>query len=398
MTPNALARQLFARYDRFKVDHLSPETCRHETIVRELDSLVRRSRGLLTMGELGTSLGGRSINLIRCGAGSRRVLLWSQMHGDECTATLALCDLLAYLVETGRERSWVAQMLDQTDIAIIPMLNPDGADGVTRHNATHIDINRDARALITAEGRILRETHRALRPSFGFNLHDQSLSSVGATRKVSVMALLAPAADEERRRPLSRVKAMRVCALIARSLQQFADGHIATYDDAYEGRAFGDRMQSWGTSTILIESGHWPGDPMKEFPRKLNFVALLVALRGIGDGTYQDVELEHYSRLQPNGKRIYDLIVRNIRLLHPSGWSSRADVALSLEPEPNRRSRAPVAVIKEIGDLSTHAGLETIDGSARQVRHEALAIEKQMPLQELLDLLQLYRSRPAASS
>jgi hypothetical protein len=324
------------------------------------------------------------------------VLLWSQMHGDEPTATLALCDILNFLVEAERERTWVSQMLEQTSLALIPMLNPDGADALRRHNATHIDVNRDARALITAEGRILRETHRALRPSFGFNLHDQSLSSVGATRRVAALALLAPPADEERRRPLSRVKAMRVCALIARSLHQFVGGHLATYDDAYEGRAFGDRMQSWGTGTILIESGHWPNDPMKLFPRKLNFVALLVALRCIGDGTYQDVELEHYSKLPPNGKQVYDILVRNIRLVHPSGWSSRADVALSLEPEPNRRAPAPVAIIKEIGDLSTHAGLETIDASARQLPHDALGIEKQMPLQEFLDLLQLYRGRPGS--
>jgi hypothetical protein len=55
-----------------------------------------------------------------------------------------------------------------------------------------------------------------------------------------------------------------------------------------------------------------------------------------------------------------------------------------------------VAIIKEIGDLSTHAGLETIDASARQLPHDALGIEKQMPLQEFLDLLQLYRGRPGS--
>jgi Zinc carboxypeptidase len=394
MTPSAQARQLAAQYETFKLGHLNPSNCTHRNVTGEIENLVRRSHGLLTIEELGASLEGRSINLVRCGNGPKRILLWSQMHGDESTATLALCDLFNFLCEAAGERNWVGGLLQQVSLAAIPMLNPDGAEAGTRQTASRIDVNRDAKALMTPEARILRETHRAIRPSFGFNLHDQALSSVGSSRNVTALALLAPALDDRRSRPLSRVKAMRVCALIAQSLRQFAGGHLATYDDAYEPRAFGDRMQSWGTSTILIESGHWPRDPMKAFIRKLNFVALFVALRSIADGTYQDVELEHYSSLEPNGKQVYDLIIRNIHLVHPSGWESRSDVALSLEPEYNRRGAAPLATVKEVGDLSTHAGLETLDGSARRIPHDVLGIDRQMPLSQLLDQLQLYRSEP----
>lgn len=392
MTPTLQARQLAALYERYRVDQLNPSNCVHEVLLRELEDRVRGSDGLLTMSELGLSLGGRSINLVRWGRGPRRVLLWSQMHGDESTATLALCDLFSFLADPSKERPWVAEMMRQITIAAIPMVNPDGAQVVARHNAMHIDVNRDARALVSPESRILRETHRAFKPAFGFNLHDQALSSVGSSKNVTALALLAPALDAGRSRPLSRVKAMRVCALLVRAIRQFADGHLATYDDSYESRAFGDRMQSWGTSTILIESGHWPGDPMKTFIRKLNFIALLVALRSIGDGSYQDVELEYYSGLEPNGKQAYDLLIRNVRIVHPSGWEARADIALSLEPELNRRSASPVATIKEVGDLSNHRGLETIDASARRIVPDLLGIERQVPLKQLLDHLQLYRS------
>jgi Zinc carboxypeptidase len=392
MTPTLRARQVAALYDRYRVDHLNPSNCVHEVLLHELEDRVERSAGLLTMSELGSSLGGKSINLVQWGKGPKRVLLWSQMHGDESTATLALCDIFSLLAEAAEERPWVAEMMRQVTIAAIPMLNPDGAQAVTRHNAMHIDVNRDARALASPESKILRETHRAFRPAFGFNLHDQALSSVGSSKNVTALALLAPAPDGDRNRPLSRVKAMRVCALLVRALRQFADGHLATYDDSYESRAFGDRMQSWGTSTILIESGHWPGDPMKSFVRRLNFIALLVALCSIGDGSYQDVELEYYSGLESNGKQVYDVLIRNVRLVHPSGWEARADIALSLEPEQNRRSASPVATIKEVGDLSTHAGLETIDASARRIAHDVLGIDKQIPLKSLLDHLQLYRS------
>jgi hypothetical protein len=225
---------------------------------------------------------------------------------------------------------------------------------------------------------------------FSFNLHDQELRSVGMTKKVAALAFLAPPPDERRSRPIPRLRAMRVCALMARALHQFVEGHIATYDDSYETRAFGDRMQSWGTSTVLLESGHWPQDPEKKFVRKLNVVALLVALHAIATGAYQDVELEHYHALKQNGTLLYDLIIRNVKVVHASGWSTRADLGVSLEPEANRRSAAPLAMIKEIGDLHAHAGLQTLDGSARRISPAEIAVEQQLPLADLLDLLQLY--------
>ncbi len=390
MTPNALARQIFATYNEFALPHLRPSLCKHGTIAQEVARAVSQSGGVLRLEELGASLEGRSISLVRAGRGAKRVLLWSQMHGDESTGTLALCDVLNFLSEAGRDRSWVRSMLDEITIAAIPMLNPDGAEAVRRENAAHVDLNRDAQATATPEARILRETHRALRPAFAFNLHDQELHSVGATKKIAALALLAPPPDEKRSRPISRLRAMRTCALMARAMHQFVEGHIATYDDAYEGRAFGDRMQSWGTSTILLEAGHWPRDPEKTFIRKLNTVTLLVALYAIATGAYQDVELEQYHGLKQNGQMVYDLVVRKVRMEHASGWSTRVDLGISLEPEENRRSGAPVATIKEIGDLRAHVGLLTLDGSARRISPADVAVERRMPLAELLDLLQLY--------
>ena len=179
------------------------------------------------------------------------------------------------------------------------MLNPDGAERIQRHTAVQIDMNRDARGLVTPEARLLREAQRRLKPAYGFNLHDQGLSSVGVTPKVAALSLLAPALDEKRSTPPVSLRAMRISALITRALSQFIGGHIATYDDAYEPRAFGDGMQSWGTSTVLIESGHWPGDPDKLFVRKLNYIALLTAIRAIGNGSYQDTEMDWYRQLLP---------------------------------------------------------------------------------------------------
>lgn len=394
MTPNALATHLFSTYEQYRIFYLRPANCRHREIVAEMRELVSRGNELFSMNEIGKSVEGRSIYQMSFGRGQKKILLWSQMHGDESTATLGLMDVFNMLVEDQGKESWISEMLEQTTVFVIPMLNPDGAERIQRHTSVQIDMNRDARELITPEARILREAQRRLKPSFGFNLHDQVLSSVGVTPKVAALSLLAPALDEKRSTPPVRLRAMRIAALITRALSQFIGGHIATYDDAFEPRAFGDGMQSWGTSTVLIESGHWPGDPDKLFIRKLNYIALLTAIRAIGNGSYQDTEMDWYRQLLPNGRMIYDIIIRGVELHNGSGgWSARTDVALMYDPPLHKRSskdEAPAVRCVEIGDLSFHGALEEVDGGGRRLGASHISLDAVVPLSSVMDALQIH--------
>src|SRR5262245_32993323 len=54
----------------------------------------------LRVEEIGRSLLGRPLRSITFGSGPVSVLLWSQMHGDEATATMALADILAWMTAT----------------------------------------------------------------------------------------------------------------------------------------------------------------------------------------------------------------------------------------------------------------------------------------------------------
>ena len=390
MTPGTLARHLFIIHPEFRLDELGPRQCRQAVVRALLDDLAEQGDGLLTIAEAGRSLEGRPVPLVSCGCGDKRVLLWSQMHGDEPTATLALLDIFRFLTLSAGRESWIRRMLDEITIFAVPMLNPDGAERVQRRTALGIDMNRDARVLVTPEANILRSLQRRLKPRFGFNLHDQELSSVGDTTKVTAVALLAPAMDARKSVPLVRVRAMRVAALIARVLAPVAGGHIARYDDEYESRAFGDNMQSWGTSTVLIESGHWPLDREKNFIRRLNFVAILSALRAIGDGSYQDVDLDHYRELPENGKRLFDIIVRDVVVKHRSGARQTADIGLMIETAHNRHGMRIVVTVKDLGDLGTFGALEVIQGGKRTVTADRVAAERVVPLTRFLDELQLY--------
>ena len=87
--------------------------------------------------------------MITLGTGSRSVLLWSQMHGDEPSATPALLDIAHVLLGSADEPGAKAILEDLT-LLMIPMLNPDGSEIYDRRNLQAIDINRDALNLATA--------------------------------------------------------------------------------------------------------------------------------------------------------------------------------------------------------------------------------------------------------
>ena len=67
---------------------------------------------MFSLEQIGESVEGRSIHHLRVGSGPTAVLLWSQMHGDEPTATAALFDIFKYL-DTHRDDAEVRRMLSQ---------------------------------------------------------------------------------------------------------------------------------------------------------------------------------------------------------------------------------------------------------------------------------------------
>jgi hypothetical protein len=387
MTPSAFAGMIADAYPSFRLHHMFPGNSQYEPVRRELKELVARSSGLFTMEDVGRSIEGRTLSLVCAGTGPRRVMLWSQMHGDEPTATLALLDIMNGMIAWKTE-PWLVSMLQDISIAMLPLLNPDGAERRERLNAAGININRDALALASPEAQLLHAMHERFRPDFGFNLHDQELSSVGDAPVATSLALLAPPPTADRQMTGTRLRAVRLAAHIARTVGPHAEGNITRYDDAFEPRAFGDWFQGAGTSTVLIESGHRPRDPEKAFSRKLNVIGILSALRSIANHSYSDTELDQYHLLPLNGKRIFDILLRGVELQHEGIWTRTVDVGLAFQ-----KDHANV-LIKEIGDLHTHGGLEVIEVARRTISTEHLRVNRIVPTKELFDLLQMYTNFP----
>jgi len=317
-----------------------------------------QNSGGVRVDQVGESIEGRAINAVSYGAGPTSVLLWSQMHGNESTASMALADLINFfaMADSSALASFLASRLTVT---MIPMLNPDGAERFIRENAIGVDINRDARMLGTPEGQLLKRVRDSLQADFGFNLHDQGSRTAGVDGLLVAIALLAPAGDEERSWGPVRLRARKVAAVIAGALESEIPGRMARYDDAYATRAFGDRMQQWGTSTVLIESGALPDDPQKQRLRAINVAALLSALYAIAQDSLDEAADLDYERLPMNSGVANDLLLLGGKVVFGSREPVRADIAIVFDDAVAETGPR----YAEVGDLADVIAMDTVDVS-----------------------------------
>lgn len=342
---------------RHRVAALATRRFTHAELWSTLDPIVRAPA--FQVNTFGASVQGRALRAITFGRGPTTVLLWSQMHGDESTATMSLADLLSWM--SGTDRDALRELVEtRLTVVMVPMLNPDGAELFQRENALGIDVNRDARRLSTPEARSLKALRDSIMPTFGFNLHDQNARTLGSTtgRQVGI-ALLAPAADAERTYGPTRATARLVAARMRSVLENEIPGRIARYDDAFNPRAFGDLIQQWGTSTVLIESGALPDDPEKQRLRRVNVIAILTALEAIATGGYRAADPAAYESMPVNDRAAVDVLVLGAQLVLPGQQPIRLDIAFNYD-DALKKGRARV---REVGDLAAVVALDTISAT-----------------------------------
>jgi hypothetical protein len=360
--------ELGRAWDRDRLALPLPPLMRHPDVVAAIDAARQSAPELFRSEAIGASVEGRSINHLWFGRGPLHVLLWSQMHGDEPTATVALFDVLHY-ISRHRSSRHVAQMLDRLTLHVVPMLNPDGAEKPQRRNAQGIDINRDALLLQTPEGRALKSLRDRVNPPIGFNLHNQNWrTSVGRTRKPAAMSLLAVSFDEARSDNPGRIRAKRVASVIRDAVEPLAPGMIGRYTDEFEVRAFGDNLTKWGTSVVLIETGPYPGpDPDRALVR-MNFVALLTALDALATGRVDRADPARYERLPFNESNLLHTIVARATIAPGTGVAPfLGDIGMAgprvVRQVGTERAVRIDAKIEELGDLRVFGALETIDAA-----------------------------------
>jgi len=365
-------RQLASAWDAEHVSPSLPPLLTHGEVIKRLEGLVAERAAVFRVEKVGDSVEGRSINLVTAGSGGFRVMLWSQMHGDEPTATAALFDLFEYLRRHADEPP-VRRLLSSLTLYAIPMLNPDGAERFQRRNAQGIDINRDALRLQTPEGRALKAVRDRFEPRIGFNLHNQGWrTSVGDPPRPASVSLLSVAFDEARSESAGRTLTKKVCAVIRDALEPFASGQIGRYDDEFEVRAFGDNITLWGTPVVLIETGAWPSIEPDAALVRLNFIALLSALDALATGAVNGADPRRYDSLPVNESRGLYVMIRNASIITGTGIPPFvADIGIvanrRVSEVAGQRQLQMTTTIEDIGDLRTLGALRTIEAGGMTV-------------------------------
>jgi len=362
-----ITANLYETYDNYKESSLNKRRIKHN----ELQPLLIKhgANNAFTVKKVGESIEGRALNLISVGSGKTNVLLWSQMHGNEPTATQAIFDILNFLASDDFQEE-KKEILQNLTMHFLPMLNPDGAERFQRRNLLGVDINRDAVRLQSPESKTLKYVRDSLNADFGFNLHDQSTYyNAERTEKPATISYLAPAFNYEKDISEKRGNAMRIIVFMNNIIQKYAPGQVGRYNDDFEPRAFGDNIQKWGTSTILIESGGYANDVEKQEIRKLNYVSILSAIYTMAKENYKNIAIEEYEKIPENDRKLFDLKIVNAT--YPlMGQDYVIDLGINrveVDRDGNDDFWYSSRIIDQ-GDLSTYYGYETLDASGHTIK------------------------------
>lgn len=354
--------RVWENYTQYKEPSIKSRLFKHSDLLPLMEKHVKNK--LLSDEIIGESVAHRSIHHLTTGKGKIKVLLWSQMHGDEATATMALFDLFNFLAANDQFNPLRNKLLSQLELHFVPMLNPDGAQVWTRRNDMNIDLNRDAKNLATPEAQALMELAKRLKPDFGFNLHDQStLYAAGKnTKNPATISFLAPAYNTAKEMNPVRTRAVKLIVSINNAIQTKIPSQVAKYNDTHDSTCFGDTFQGMGISTVLIESGGYQNDPDKQFIRQVNFYGLLTALNAIATQSYANENELTYWSLPNNNRNLYDLIVRSLAI-STDGGNEKLDLGInrSQNISSDFLSMNYKGVIAKAGDLDSAYGYHEID-------------------------------------
>ena len=260
----------------------------------------------------GKSVLDKNIYSIKIGTGKTKILLWSQMHGNESTTTKGLFDFINFL---GSDHLITSEIKENYTLLCIPILNPDGAALYTRENANSIDLNRDAFNTTQPESLLLRSIYLGFKPDFCYNLHDQrTIFGTEDAKLPATMSFLSPSYNKEREFNDVRLKAVKIINKIHKALSFYIPNQIGRFDDAFNINCVGDCFTNQGTPTILFEAGHYKDDYQRDEVRKFVFISLLSSLLTVNKQNDINSELDDYLEISQNSKCFYDFVYRNVKI------------------------------------------------------------------------------------
>lgn len=315
--------------------------------------LLESFKNVFEITEIGKSVQQRSIYQVQIGTGKTKILMWSQMHGNEPTTTKGLFDFFNFL---SKDSELAQQIKNKYTLLCIPMLNPDGALAYTRENANSVDLNRDAYLASQPEMKLLRILYEEFKPDYCYNLHDQrTIFGTEGFNLPATISFLAPAFNNDRDYNEVRMKAIVIINKMNRALQEYIPYQIGRFDDSYNVNCTGDYFTTQNTPTILFEAGHFQMDYGRDESRKYVFISLLSSLLDNYENVIVDNELDNYLRIPQNNKRFFDFIYKNVKIIDNSVEKIINFAAQYVEVLENNEIYFK-AKISKVSDLEEYSG------------------------------------------
>jgi len=315
--------------------------------------LLESFKNVFEITEIGKSVQQRSIYQVQIGTGKTKILMWSQMHGNEPTTTKGLFDFFNFL---SKDSELAQQIKNKYTLLCIPMLNPDGAFAYTRENANSVDLNRDAYLASQPEMKLLRILYEEFKPDYCYNLHDQrTIFGTEGFNLPATMSFLAPAFNNDRDYNEVRMKAIVIINKMNRALEEYIPYQIGRFDDSYNVNCTGDYFTTQNTPTILFEAGHFQMDYDRDESRKYVFISLLSSLLDNYENVIVDNELDNYLRIPQNNKRFFDFIYKNVKIIDNSVEKIINFAAQYVEVLENNEIYFK-AKISKVSDLEEYSG------------------------------------------
>jgi len=376
--------KIIKEYNRFKERAFSELRFNYSQFLQAINNL---DKTIFDISEIGKSFEERQLFLIKAGKGEKKVIFWSQMHGNEPISTQGLFDLLCFLSKNDEFSEHRKNIFENCTLYFFPLVNPDGNEIFTRRNAQGIDLNRDAIKLTSPEAKLLNNSLDEIKPDFAFNLHDQErYYGTPQSNFPTALSFLTPSFNFEKTIDNKREKSMKLIATTYKMLQNYLPKSIAKYSDAFMPNAFGDNVQAKSIATILVEAGYIIGDEQRQNVRKYYFATLLYALLNISTDIFQDNQPSDYQRIPMNIKlNFVDIILKNITIKQ-NGKEFVTDIAIikNILDTDKFTDLSNEYLIWDIGDLSNKKTFSEIDCSSIVLEHK---VERLQNAQYLLDFV-----------
>ncbi|ULC59566.1 M14 family metallocarboxypeptidase [Flaviramulus sp. BrNp1-15] len=144
----------------------------YDELISFLNSLVKKHPDKIKLSFIGESQKGYKIPLVRLTTPNtnEKIKVWMQggLHGNEPAST----EGLLYLLDKILNDTDYTYLLDNVDLAIVPMSNIDGYLKQNRYAANGLDLNRDQTKLMAPESVVLKQAFSNFNPEVVVDFHE----------------------------------------------------------------------------------------------------------------------------------------------------------------------------------------------------------------------------------